>query len=150
MSIAIAEALVKAGEKDIESIMGAVKDEFIKWYHHPDTPIEAPGGTCLRGVENLEKGLHWKETGNPDKKACGSAMRAAPIGYFYQNDPDKLRTVAHATGTCTHGHPTGDAACIGAAYLAKLVLDGIPPEKMILEMLSFTEGKSSLMIPSSK
>ena len=30
MSIAIAEALVKAGEKDIEEMMAAVKKEFIK------------------------------------------------------------------------------------------------------------------------
>ena len=30
MSIAIAEALIKSGEKDIELVMEAVKDEFIK------------------------------------------------------------------------------------------------------------------------
>jgi len=36
MSVAIAEALVKAGEKDIEPIMVAIKDEFIKWYHSPE------------------------------------------------------------------------------------------------------------------
>jgi len=69
-------------------------------------------------------------------------MRAAPIGYLYQDDPEKLREVAHATGICTHGHPTGDAACIGAAYLVKLALDGIDPNRMIPELLSFTEGIS--------
>jgi len=66
-------------------------------------------------------------------------MRSATIGYLYQYDPEKLREVAHATGICTHGHPAADAACIGAAYLVKLALDGIPPESMILELLSFTE-----------
>jgi len=30
MSIAIAEALIRAGEKDLEAIMQAVKDEFVK------------------------------------------------------------------------------------------------------------------------
>ena len=70
-------------------------------------------------------------------------LRAAPIGYFYQDHSEKLMEVAHATGICTHGHPTGDAACIGAAYLVKLALDGIAPEKMIPEMLSFTKGISS-------
>jgi ADP-ribosylglycohydrolase len=30
MSIAVAEALVRAGDKDIESLMAAVKEEFIK------------------------------------------------------------------------------------------------------------------------
>jgi ADP-ribosylglycohydrolase len=138
MSIAIAEALIKAGEKDLESIMLAVKEEFIKWSHSPDTPKKAPGRTCLTGVANMERGTHWTESGVPDSKGCGTAMRAAPIGYFYQHDPEKLREVAHTSGICTHGHPTADAACIGAAYLVKLALDGLSPDNMLLKMYSFT------------
>ena len=94
MSIAIAEALVKAGEKDIESIMTAVRDEFIKWSHLPETCTKAPGNTCLKGVANLERGVHWTRSGIASSKGCGSAMRAAPIGYLYENDPEKLREVA--------------------------------------------------------
>jgi len=142
MSIAITEALIKAGEKDIESIMVAVKDEFIKWYHSPEN-TRAPGRTCLTGVANIELGIHWSESGVASSKGCGSAMRAAPIGYLYQNDPGKLREVAHATGICTHGHPTADVACIGAAYLVKLALDGVELEKMISALLNFTSGISS-------
>lgn len=142
MSVAIAEALVKVGEKDIESIMVAVKDEFIKWYHSPEN-TRAPGRTCLTGVAKMEQGIHWSESGVAGSKGCGSAMRAAPIGYLYQNDPNKLREVASATGICTHGHPTADAACIGAAYLVKLALDGIDPENMINDLLDFTTEISS-------
>jgi len=142
MSVAIAEALVTAGEKDIESIMVAVKDEFIKWYHSPEN-TRAPGRTCLTGVTKMEQGIHWSESGVASSKGCGSAMRAAPIGYLYQNDPDKLIEVAHATGICTHGHPTADAACIGAAYLIKLALDGVEHEKMIPALSDFTSGISS-------
>ena len=142
MSIAIAEALIKAGEKDIESIMQVVREEFIEWSHSPDTPKRAPGRTCLTGVAGMEQGAHWSRSGVACSKGCGSAMRSAPIGYLYQNDPEKLKEVAHATGICTHGHPTADAACIGAAYLVKLALDGLPLEKMIPELLSFTEGIS--------
>ena len=115
MSVAIAEALIKSGEKDIEEIMAAVKEEFIKWLHSPENN-RAPGRTCLSGVENMEKGTHWSESGVAGSKGCGSAMRAAPIGYFHQHDPEKLKEVAHASGICTHGHPTADAACIGAAF----------------------------------
>jgi len=43
---------------------------------------------------------------------------------------NKLKEVAHAS-ICTHGHPTGDAACIGTAYLIKLALDGIQSDRMI-------------------
>lgn len=141
MSIAMAEALISAGDREIEAIMGAVKDEFIKWYHSPENN-RSPGNTCLAGVSNLERGSHWTESGIAESKGCGSAMWAAAIGYVYQNEPEKLRKVAHAAGICTHGHPTADAACIGAAYLVKLALDDVPVYKMITELISFTSGIS--------
>ena len=137
MSIAVAEALVRAGEKDIEAIMEAVREEFIKWYHSPENN-RSPGGTCLKGVANMEKGSHWTKSGVAQSKGCGSAMRAAPIGYLYQHDSNKLREVAHATGICSHGHPAADAACIGAAYLVKLALDGVTPENMLQKLFLFT------------
>jgi len=142
MSVAIAEALVTAGDKDIELIMEAVREEFIKWSHLPETYKKAPGNTCLKGVANMERGVHWTKSGIPNSKGCGSAMRTAPVGYLYQHDPDKLKEVAHATGICTHGHPAGDAACIGAAYLVKLALDGISPHKMIDWLSTFAAGVS--------
>jgi len=143
MSVAIAEALVTAGDKDIELIMEAVREEFIKWSHLPETYKKAPGNTCLKGVANMEGGVHWTKSGILNSKGCGSAMRSAPVGYLYQHDPDKLKEVAHATGICTHGHPAGDAACIGAAYLVKLGLDGVSPEKMIAQLFTFTAGVSA-------
>jgi ADP-ribosylglycohydrolase len=57
MSIAIAEALVRTGEQDIESIMVAVRDEFIKWRHSPENN-RAPGNACLTGIANMERGKH--------------------------------------------------------------------------------------------
>ena len=69
-------------------------------------------------------------------------MRVAPIGYFYQHDPDKLKQVARASGICTHGHRTAVAASIGAAFLVKLALDRVDPGDMISETLSFTAGIS--------
>jgi hypothetical protein len=65
MSIAIAEALVKTGNQDIELIMAAVKSEFIKWYHSPDNN-RAPGNACLKGVSNLENNIHWSKSGVPN------------------------------------------------------------------------------------
>ena len=141
MSIAIAEALIKAGDQDLETIMEAIKEEFIKWRRSPENN-RAPGNACLAGVSNMERGVHWSESGVADSKGCGSAMRVAPIGYVYQHDPDKLKLVARASGICTHGHRTAIAASIGAAYLVKLALDGIGPGRMIPETLSFAAGIS--------
>ena len=90
MTIAIAEALIKAGDQDLETIMDAVRDAFIRWRHSPENN-RAPGNACLAGVSNMERGIHWSESGVPDSKGCGSAMRVAPIGYFYQHDPENLK-----------------------------------------------------------
>ncbi len=70
MTIAIAEALIKAGDQDVETIMTAICDEFIKWRHSPENN-RAPGNACLAGVSNMERGVHWSESGVPDSKGCG-------------------------------------------------------------------------------
>lgn len=87
MSIAITESLITSGENDIETIMKTIRNEFIKWLHSPENN-RAPGRTCLAGVANMELGLHWSESGIARSKGCGSAMRAAPIGYLYQHDSE--------------------------------------------------------------
>ena len=141
MTIAIAEALIKTGDQDVETIMDSVRDEFIKWRHSPENN-RAPGNACLAGISNMERGIHWSESGVPNSKGCGSAMRVAPIGYLYQNDLEKLKQVARASGICTHGHRTAVAASIGAAFLVKLALNMIEPIKMIHEVIAFTNGIS--------
>ena len=141
MSVAIAEALITAVDQDLETIMDAVGEEFINWRNSPENN-RAPGNACLAGVAKMERGFHWSESGVADSKGCGSAMRVAPIGYFYQNNPNKLREVAKASGISTHGHRTAVAASIEAAYLVKLALDGVDPGRMIPETLSFTAGIS--------
>jgi ADP-ribosylglycohydrolase len=141
MTVAITEALLEAGDRDIETLMASVRRHFIAWLHSPENN-RAPGRTCLQGVRNLEKGLHWSQSGIAESKGCGSAMRAATIGYYYQNDAERLREVAHATGICTHGHPTADAACIATAYLVKLILDGESLEGLMDRTLEFTAGIS--------
>lgn len=141
MSIAMAEALIRSGEQDLEAIMAAVRDEFITWRNSPEND-RAPGNTSLAGVSHMERGMHWSESGVPESKGCGSAMRVAPVGYVYQNDADKLKQVARASGICTHGHRTAVAASIGAACLIKLALDNVRPDDMIARLLSFTSGIS--------
>jgi ADP-ribosylglycohydrolase len=137
MTIAVAEALVRAGEKDIQTIMEAVREEFIHRLHSPENN-RAPRNTCLTGVANMERGIRWPKSGIANSKGCGSAMRAAPIGYLYQKEPKNPSEIAHATGICTHGHPAADAACIGAADLVKLALDAVEPLKMTQALFDFT------------
>lgn len=139
-TLAIAEGIVEAGHEDVDVLMQAVTRRLIAWSNSPEND-RAPGHTVTEAVRTLEAGIPWRESGG-GTKGNGSAIRVAPIGYAYQNDPAKLREVAHATGIATHAHPASDAAAIGAAYLIKLALDGVAPEEYVRETLAFTSGIS--------
>jgi ADP-ribosylglycohydrolase len=143
MTIALAEGLLEAGAGDLEARMAAVSRRFIAWSHDPGTPLTAPGNTCLRGVAALERGAPWRTAGVAGSKGCGACMRVAPVGFLYQGEPAGLRTVAQAQGWLTHRHPASDAACIAAAYLVKLVLDGAPPAAWPARVAAFAGGVSA-------
>lgn len=141
MTLAVANALIEAGDGDIDTLMQTVGREFVRWMHSPENN-RAPGNTCLAGTRNFENGIPWRESGIAESKGCGSAMRVAPIGYFYQHDAAKLKEAAVSSGIITHGHPAAKAASIAAAYMIKLALDGIHPEDWFRPVLQATGGIS--------
>lgn len=135
MSLAIAEALLDAGDSDLETLMQQVSRRFVAWLDSPENN-KAPGNTCLEGARRLKKGCHWTESGSTGSKGCGSAMRSAPIGLYYRDDPDRLREVAISAGMAAHNHPTANAGSVATAYLVKLALDQtIPLERLTSEMI---------------
>lgn len=141
MTLAVAEALVKAGLQDLGAIMAAISQEFVAWLRSPEND-RSPGGSCLYGARQLEAGVPWWKSGKPNSKGCGAAMRVAPIGYFYQHDLPKLRQVAAASALATHHHPTAQLGALAAAFLAKLALDRLPPEEMLPALELETHGQS--------
>lgn len=140
MSLAVAEALVAAGHQDLEAIMAAVSREFVSWLNSPENH-RAPGESCLFGARQLKAGVPWRQSGKPQSKGSGAAMRVAPIGYFYQHDLSKLRQVAAATALATHQHPTAQTAAVAAAFLVKLALDQILPAKFLPALKAETQGQ---------
>jgi len=137
-SLVIAESLIEAGKEDVDNLMAAVTRRLIAWSNSSEND-RAPGHTVTEAIRTLEAGVPWRESGSP-ATGNGSAIRVAPIGYYYQNDPARLLEVAHATGIATHSRASSDAAAIGAAYLIKLALDGVPPDQYARRTLEFTDG----------
>ena len=126
MTLAIAEALIKAGDRNLEGLMNAVSRRFVEWLRNPES-YRAPGASCLYGASQLARGVPWREAGKLDSKGCGAAMRVAPIGYLYQHDLPRLREVAAATALPTHRHPAAELGAVAGAYLVKLALDRVSP-----------------------
>jgi ADP-ribosylglycohydrolase len=143
MTMAVAEALIEAGHLGLDALMGDLAGRFIAWKNDPETPLTAPGTTCLRAVAALESGAAWREAGVVGSKGCGACMRVAPVGLYYRQEPEQLRAMARAQGWLTHRHPASDAACIAAAYLVTLALDGAPPRDWPDRVQEFTGGTSA-------
>ncbi|VAX30325.1 hypothetical protein MNBD_NITROSPIRAE02-1339, partial [hydrothermal vent metagenome] len=52
----------------------------------------------------------------------GAAMRVAPVGLFYYNDPEKLREISCQSSRITHSHPLGMEGAALQAYAVSLAI----------------------------
>ena len=141
MTIAVARAVIGHSRSDVSVLMERMAQEFVDWGFSADNN-RAPGLSCMGGVRQLAQGVSWDRSGGLDARGCGSAMRVAPIGFVYQEDPQRLRAVAIASSLPTHRHPAAIASAVGAAYLVKLALDGVVPSEMPDRIASFVGGMS--------
>ncbi|MBE6027510.1 MAG: hypothetical protein E7227_02755 [Clostridiales bacterium] len=101
MTIAVAEALIEAGVKNVIDDEAATKELLIdsihKWGHkYPDAGY---GGRFYQWLRHSER-EPYGSWGN------GSAMRVAAAGWLY-DDLEITRKVARWTAEVTHNHPEG-------------------------------------------
>ena len=54
MTLAVAEALIDAGDQDLEGLLAAVSRRFVEWLHNPESS-RGPGASCLYGARQLER-----------------------------------------------------------------------------------------------
>jgi ADP-ribosylglycohydrolase len=87
--------------------------------------IVAFGYTTKEAVRRLCQGSSWEESGAPPPAAGnGSAMRAAPVGLFFYDNPKLLVRAAHDQGRITHGDPRSSAGSVAISGAVALALQG--------------------------
>ncbi|MFP4500249.1 MAG: ADP-ribosylglycohydrolase family protein [Candidatus Hydrogenedentota bacterium] len=88
--------------------------------------IVGGGGATTIAAHRLIQGMPWQEAGTPPPSAGnGTAMRAAPIGLIFFEDPTRLAQAAHDQGRITHTDPRCSAgSVIIAGVVAHVVRDG--------------------------
>jgi len=85
--------------------------------------IVGRGIACDEAARNLSAGLDWIRSGVPAPSAGnGTAMRAAPVGLFFHDDPAEMIRVAHEQGWITHHDPRCSAGSIAIAGGVALAL----------------------------
>lgn len=78
--------------------------------------IVGNGSVTEAAARRLASGMSWRETGTPPPAASnGSAMRAAPVGLFFHDDPESLLSAATEQGIITHADPRCSAGAVAVA-----------------------------------
>lgn len=106
MMMGIMESLYEVGRLD----PGLIAQKFL----HNFNPTRGYGGRIYGVMDRLRRGIPWNKAGT-DSWGNGSAMRIAPIGFFYYDDPIKLRKAAIQSSIITHKHPRGIAGAVAQA-----------------------------------
>lgn len=80
----------------------------------------APGSTCLSALLSEKKGTFDNLLNY--SKGCGSVMRVAPIGLYF-NDPFKSGVIAAESAVITHGHPAANISSFVCAAIINILLN---------------------------
>jgi poly(ADP-ribose) glycohydrolase ARH3 len=118
MMIGVAESLIHSRGFNA----GDMLKRFIKNYDFE--PDRGYGSGPPYIFEQVKRGADWKVVSNDmyqgGSYGNGSAMRAAPIGVFYNNNISELNRVARESSEITHAHPLGKEGSALQAYAIAL------------------------------
>jgi ADP-ribosylglycohydrolase len=103
--------------------------------------IVAFGYSTKEAAQRLCQGISWEESGSPPPSAGnGSAMRAAPIGLFFFDNPQMMIQAAHDQGRITHKDTRCSAGAVAISGAVALVLQDktIDPDAFIATLAGWT------------
>ncbi|MDQ1250370.1 MAG: ADP-ribosylglycohydrolase family protein [Actinomycetota bacterium] len=140
----IIRASVRARQRGLGFTVGVVQHAYLRWLDTQLLPApppdvdgwlaqerwlfsrRAPGTTCLSALDAANRDQFGEAAVN-NSKGCGAVMRSAPFGFLPVWDPpeDEFRFECAATAAgYTHGHPTGQLAARGLAYIIAAIVAG--------------------------
>lgn len=99
------------------------------------------GHATKQAAVRLIHGVPWEDSGTPSPSAGnGSAMRAAPIGLFFFDNPQLLIQTAHDQGRITHKDPRCSAGAVAISGSVSLVLKGetIKPDSFLSSLADWS------------
>jgi len=118
MMIGIAESLLKNQGFDGKDMALT----FIRNYELEPWRGYGPGPPHI--FQLVKAGVAWNEAAlrlyHGGSYGNGSAMRVAPVGVFYHDDPARLRDIAYQSSQITHAHQLGEEGAALQAYAVAL------------------------------
>jgi poly(ADP-ribose) glycohydrolase ARH3 len=117
MMIGMAESLIEKQGFDGEHMMRRFMENYRR------EPYRGYGPGPPRVFRLIERGEAWDKAAEKlyggGSFGNGSAMRVAPVGLFYDDDPSRLREIAYQSSQITHAHELGkEGAALQACAVA--------------------------------
>ena len=117
MAVSIVEVLNRRGTVDQDELA----DAFARRYASDDA--RGYGGTAHGILRAIGAGSSWSEVAPAVMSGSGSmgngaAMRVAPLGAYFADDPAELAHQATRSAEVTHAHPEGQAGAVAVALAA--------------------------------
>ena len=137
MSLCLARSLVRRGHVDPDDIAR----EYLDWFVAGD--VRGIGAATWAALNRLEAGVGCRESGTEGEDAAGNgtAMRAAPLGLFYYDDPERLREACTLDAKITHKNTEAVAGSCAVAFLVARLVAGADPGKALLDdLVQFVNG----------
>ncbi|MCK4387170.1 MAG: ADP-ribosylglycohydrolase family protein [Dehalococcoidia bacterium] len=145
MTIGVVESLIESNGFDGEHMA----QTFIRNYE--SEPWRGYGPGPPRVFRMIKNGESWHNAASKIYKGGsfgnGAAMRVAPIGLLYSNNPEKLREITHKSSSITHSHELGKEGAALQAYAVALALNTAPGEEIdgeafILKLQNFAQNQT--------
>lgn len=118
MAISIVEALREHGEIDQDWLAKRFADR------HFVEPNRGYAGQAAMLLTSVSGGMHWSKANVSNfpngSYGNGAAMRAAPLGAFFDGEPVRSAEQAALSAEVTHAHPEGIAGGIAVAVAASI------------------------------
>ena len=144
MTIGVVESLIQSRGFDGEHMA----QTLIKNYE--TEPWRGYGPGPPRVFRMIKSGEPWDSAASKIYRGGsfgnGSAMRVAPVGLLYSNNPAKLREIAYKSSSITHSHELGKEGAALQAYAVALALntpsdEEIDREAFLLKLQNFAQNQ---------
>ena len=133
MAVALTETLIE----------GFTQDRLARNFAHNFDITRGYGRGTIALIRLLRQGASWQEANRsvfPDGSfGNGSAMRIAPLGLMYHDEPDTLKQAAHDSSIVTHAHPLALEGATLVAATTAMALKGASPNEIITNLLLLAE-----------
>ena len=125
MALSIVEVLELCGRIDPDVLARGFAAKYV------EDPERGYGAGAHKILRRIAEGEAWRAVsleafGGVGALGNGGAMRAAPIGAYFEGDPARAAEQARRSAEVTHAHPEGQAGAmaVAAAAACAAALDG--------------------------